>query len=59
MKSAWPLYIEGCGFNAEALWIEQGGENTVLNLAHSFPIFSLVGLIMMMEGGGLKALNGI
>ena len=45
-------FVEGGSFNAEASCCgkDEGGEDTVLDLAHSFPVHSL-GLFVSSEGG--------
>ena len=46
-------FVESGGFNAEASCCgkDEGGEDTVLDLAHSFPVHSLLGLFVSSEGG--------
>ena len=43
--------VEGGGFNTEASCCgkDEGGEDTVLDFAHSFPVHSLLGLFVSSE----------
>ena len=44
--------VEGGGFTAKTSGCgkDKGGENTVLNLTHMFPVLSLLGLFVVTEG---------